>query len=41
MNLFTKQREIHRLGEQICGCQGMGEGRIDWEFGIDRYTLPI
>ena len=37
MNLFTKQEQTHR--ERIYGYQGNGEGGIDWEFGIDIYTL--
>ena len=40
MNLFTKQKETHRLREQTWGCQGEGEGKgIVREFGMDRYTL--
>ena len=40
MNLFTKQKQSHRLREQIYGYQGEGlRGGIDWEFGIDMYTL--
>ena len=41
MNLFTKQKQTHRLREQTYGYQGergVGGG-IDWEFGIDIYTL--
>ena len=40
MNLFTKQKQTHRLREQTHGYQGgrVGKG-IDWEFGIDTYTL--
>ena len=35
MNLSTKQKQPHRHGEQICGCQGGGEeSGIDWEFGV-------
>ena len=36
MNLFTKQKQTHRLREQTYGYRGEG---IDWEFGIDMYTL--
>ena len=36
MNLFVKQKQTHRCGEQTCGCQG---GRKDWEFGISRCKL--
>ena len=40
MNLFTKQKQTHRLREQTYGYQGEGwRGGIDWEFGTDRYTL--
>ena len=40
MNLSTKQKQSHRLREQIYGYQGEGlRGGIDWEFGIDMYTL--
>ena len=41
MNLFTKQKQIHRLREQTLVTRGEGSvgGRIDWEFGIDMYTL--
>ena len=41
-NLFTKQKQTHRLREQIYGYQEGrvgGEGKIDWEFDIDMYTL--
>ena len=34
MNLFTKQKQTHRLREQTYGCQG-----IFREFGMDMYTL--
>ena len=33
MNLFTKQKQTHRLRERIYGYQGRSE------FGIDKYTL--
>ena len=40
MNLFTKQKQAHRLREQIHGHQGGRVGaKIDWEFGTDTYTL--
>ena len=40
MNLYTKQKEIHRHREQISDCQGVGWwGGKDWEFGISRYKL--
>ena len=39
MNLYTKQKQTHRLREQTYGYQGgrVG-GRIVKEFGIDTYT---
>ena len=40
MNLFTKQKQAHRLREGTYGYPGEGwVGGIDWEFGIDMYTL--
>ena len=42
MNLFTKQRQTHRLREQTYGYRGGGEGwgeGIVRELGIDMYTL--
>ena len=34
MNLFMKQKQTYRLGEQTCGCQGGGRrGWMNWEFG--------
>ena len=39
MNLFTKQKQIHRLRKQSYSCQwGRTQGR-DSEFGTDIYTL--
>ena len=37
MNIFTKQKQSHRCGKQTYGYQGWG--RINWEIGIDIYTL--
>ena len=38
MNLFIRQTHRHR--DQTYGHQGeQWEGEIDWEFGIDMYTL--
>ena len=37
MNLCTKQKQTYSLREWIYG-QGEGK-RIDWELGIDMYTL--
>ena len=40
MKLFTKQKETHRLRERTYGYQwGEEGGGLDWEFGIDMYTL--
>ena len=40
MNLFTKQKHIHRLRKGTYGYQGeRGEGRINWDFGIYMFTL--
>ena len=40
MNLFTKQKQTHRLRKQTYGYQrGKIGGGINWEFGIDIYTL--
>ena len=44
MNLLTKHKQTHRLGERTYGCRGGGEGwweGIVREFGIDMYTLLI
>ena len=40
VNLSTKQKQIHKHGEQTCDCQGKG-GRewMDWESGVSRYKL--
>ena len=38
--LISKQKQTHRHTVQTCGCQGMGKGRVDWEFGISRCKLP-
>ena len=37
MNI-TEQKRTHRYREQSSGYQ-WGEGGIDWQFGIDMYTL--
>ena len=39
MNLFMKQKQTHRHGEQTCDCRGGGAGGMDWELGINRYKL--
>ena len=37
MNLFTKQIQSHRCREK--NMVAKGEGGINWEIGIDMYTL--
>ena len=40
VNLFTKQKQTHRLRKQTYGYQrGKVGGGINDEFGINRYTL--
>ena len=39
MNLSAKQKQTHRLREGTYGYQGRRGVGIDWEFGIDMYTL--
>ena len=40
MNLFTKQKQVHRLREWTYDCRGKDWGTgIVREFGIDMYTL--
>ena len=40
MNLSTEQKQPHRCGEQICGCQGGGGGSgMVGEFGVSRCKL--
>ena len=40
MNLFTKQKQTHRLRKRTYGCWGYGSGEgIVREFGMDMYTL--
>ena len=40
MNLFTKQKQTHRLRERVYGYWGEGrEEGIAREFGMDMYTL--
>ena len=39
-NVFTKQKQTHRLREGTYGYRGeVSGGGIDWEFGIDMYTM--
>ena len=44
MNWFARQRQRHRCREQTCGHQRGkwgrdGGGGMNWEIGIDIYTL--
>ena len=40
MNLFTKQKQIHRHRKQTMVTKGEKyRGGINWEFGVDKYTL--
>ena len=39
MNLFPKQKRTHRLQKQTWLPKGEGGGGINWEIGIDIYTL--
>ena len=39
MNSFTKQKQTHRSRKQTYGYQGASMGEINWEIGIDIYTL--
>ena len=40
MNLSIEQKQTHRHGEQICGCEGgRGESGMDSEFRVGRCKL--
>ena len=39
MNLSTKQKWSYRCRKQTYGYQGVRGGGINWEIGIDIYTL--
>ena len=39
MNLFTKQKQTHRLREQTYGSQGVKVVGTDLQIGMDMYTL--
>ena len=40
MNVFAKQKQRDKLKEQTYGYQGRkGEGGMNWEIGIDIYTV--
>ena len=38
MKLSTEEKQTHRHGEHICGCQGGGNG-MGREFGVSRGKL--
>ena len=40
INLSTEQKQIHRHGQQTCGCQGGGSG-MDQEFGVNRWNFTL
>ena len=39
INLFIKQKQSHRCRKQTYGYQGGRGGGINWENGINIYTL--
>ena len=39
MNLFTKQKKTHRHRKKLMATKGERAGGINWELGINRYTL--
>ena len=39
MNLFTKQKQTHRIENKLMVTKGERGGVIDWEFGTNMYTL--
>ena len=39
MNLFIKQKQSHRCRKQIYAYQGIRAGGINWDIGIDLYSL--
>ena len=41
MNLCMKQKLSHRCRKQTYGYQGGSRGGINWEIGIDIYTLLL
>ena len=41
MNLFTKEKQSHRWRKQTYGYQWEIRGGINWEIGIDMYTLYV
>ena len=38
MNLFTRQKQTHRLGEQTCGCQ---RGKVEDRNGLGIWGLHV
>ena len=38
MNLFTRQKQTHRLGEQTCGCQ---RGKVEDRDGLVIWDLHV
>ena len=40
MNLSTKQKQNYRCRKQTYGYQGIRRREINWEFGVNIYTLP-
>ena len=42
MNLSTEQKQIHRQGEQTCGCHGSGgESGMGWRQGQQMQTTTF
>ena len=39
MNLSVKQKQNYRCRKQTYECWGVRKGAINWEIGIDMYTL--
>ena len=39
MSLFTKQKDTHRHRKQINDIQSGNDKGMNWELGINRYTL--
>ena len=39
MNLFTKQKQSHGCRKRTMVTRGLGWGEINWETGVDMYTL--
>ena len=41
MNLFTKEEQSHRCRKQTYGYQWEIRGGINWEIGLDMYTVCV